>query len=107
MSKAGSKVNVDLSKDISKEIKKQLDSVLKEIESYDKKINEAVNKAASDAGGKGSKAKENKQLKEAIALWKEYYTISTRAQNAENSGRTSQATFLRAEAEAIRVKAAA
>lgn len=110
LSKVGSKVNVNLSKEISKEVKAQLDAVLKEVEGYQKKIAEAADKAAKNAS-KGVKAKakseDNKELKEAIKLWNEYYNVLTKAENRISKGDVAGGMSLRNEAEQIRTRAAA
>lgn len=98
---------VDFSKDVAKEVKKQLESVLKEVKGYETKINDAVNKAAEKISSVGNKKANDEVLKQAIALWKEYYEVMTRAQRAVNNGNTKQADFYRAEAEAIREHAIA
>lgn len=94
-------IKVDLSNKVSSEVKKQLDSVLKEIEKYETKMSEAVDKAINNAESKTTKKVDDKNLKEAIALWKEYYNLMTKAQNASNAGRNNQADYYEKEANAL------
>lgn len=101
MSKAGSKVNVNLSKEIGKEVKAQLDAVLKEIQGYETKISKAVNNAVSGASKVGRKAAQSNELKETIALLKEYYSILSKAESAIKKGDKAGGSSLRNEAEQL------
>ena len=100
-------IKVDLSEKVSAEVKKQLDGILKDIEKYEKRMSDAVDKVINSATVKTGKKIDDKNLKEAINLWKQYYELMTKAQRAENSGKKNESAYYKQEADAIKEKAVA
>lgn len=100
-------IKVDLSDKVSAEVKKQLDGILKDIEKYEKRMSDAVDKVINSATEKTGKKIDDKNLKEAINLWKQYYELMTKAQRAENSGKKNESAYYKQEADAIKEKAVA
>lgn len=100
LGKIGANINLEdkLSKKISSALQKLVDEA--------KKAGEETQKALAASTSDKSMG-DTEGLKQAIALWKEYYQLRTKEQTAINSGRSNQAAFYHQEAEAIKAKAAA
>lgn len=96
--------NIDLKDTLSKKISSALKGLIDEA----KKAGEEVGKAleAGSKAGEG-KLKDNKDLEEAVKLWREYYIVLRQAETAFQGGNSARAVELRTEAEAIRQRAEA
>lgn len=87
--------NIDLQDVLTKKISSALKSLVNEAKKAGEEAAKAI-KAGTDTG-----TGDNNSLKDAIKLWKEYYDLMTKAQNARNANRSSQADFLEQEANKI------
>lgn len=97
--------NVNLEDKLSKKISEALNKLVAEAKKAGQEAQKAIEQAT---GGNGSgTSKSNDGIKEAIKLWKEYYTVLRQAETAYQGGNAARAQELRNEAEAIKQRAEA
>ena len=97
--------NVNLEDKLSKKISEALNKLVAEAKKAGQEAQKAIEQATSGAGANTSKGNDN--IKEAVKLWKEYYTVLRQAETAYQGGNAARAQELRNEAEAIRQRAEA
>lgn len=97
--------NVNLEDKLSKKISEALNKLVSEAKKAGQEAQKAIEQATSGASANTSKGNDN--IKEAVKLWKEYYTVLRQAETAYQGGNAARAQELRNEADAIKQRAEA
>ena len=88
--------------EIADEVKKQIDKVYKELEQGADKITKSVEKVTKGFESASKKNIDTKNLKDYIAVYKEFYQMQEKAMKADARGDHSQAEYFRQQADAAR-----